>query len=285
MTYRSEPTLRDLLGWCREARFWIAGGLLSGLVVTLLWVTLAVPQYRITMLVGPTTRTGTPDISALFPENASFALEYVLRSFGPGDSSDFMRFEAILRGPSVAARLLENQTLSKGLMDDRRWSFAPHRDFESAAVMAAYLQKNIRVEPSGNTPMRKVTYFHNDPAFGQRFLMTLYGTADGMIRQEIREKAAARIIWLNETLRTANDPDHRRMLANLLREQEQVKMILALNEPFAAMMAEPPAVSVKPVWPEKKLLFPLLGFVGAFLGFMAYISSGRSRFSFVLQTV
>ncbi len=284
MTHKPEPTLRDFLGWCREARFWMAGGFLIGLAVALLWVTLAVPQYRITMLVGPTTRTGTPDISALFPENASFALEYVLRSFGPGDSSDFMRFEAILRGPSVATRLLENRTLSSGLMDDRRWSFAPRRDFENAAVLAAYLQKNIRVEPSGNTPMRKVTYFHNDPAFGQRFLMTLYGTTDSLIRQEIREKAAARIIWLNETLRTTNDPDHRRMLANLLMEQEQVKMILALNEPFAAMMAEPPAVSAKPVWPDKKLLFPLLGFVGAFLGFMACMSSGRSRSSFAWQT-
>lgn len=284
MTCQPEPTLRDLLGWCREARFWIAGGFLVGLVSALLWIVVAIPQYRITMLVGPTTRTGTPDISALFPENSSYALEYVLRSFGPGDSSDFMRFEAILRGPSVAARLLEDQTLSRGLMDDRRWSFAPHRDFEKAAVLSSYLQKNVRIESSGNTPMRKVTYFHHDPVFGQRFLMTLYGTTDSLIRQEIREKTAARIIWLNETLRTTNDPDHRRMLANLLMEQEQVKMILALNEPFAAMMAEPPAVSAKPVWPDRTLLLPLMGFVGAFLGFMAYISSGRSRFSFVLQT-
>jgi len=232
-----------------------------------------------TMLVGPTTRTGTPDISALFPENSSYALEYVLRSFGPGDSSDFMRFEAILRGPTVAARLLQDQELAHGFAEGRNWSFEAARDFENAAVLSAYLQKTIRIEPVNNTPMRRVTYRHADPDFGQRFLVALYGTTDGLIRQEIQQKAAARIVWLNETLRTTNDPEHRRMLASLLTEQEQVRMILALNEPFSAMMAEPPSVSAKPVWPDKKLLYPLLGFIGGFLGFAVYGSSGSSRYN------
>jgi len=277
MTQNTEPTLRDLIGWCWDAKLWIVGGLLVGIVAALLWVSLAVPQYRITMLVGPTTRTGTPDISALFPENASYALEYVLRSFGPGDSSDFMRFEAILRGPTIAARILNQPELTQGLADDRRWSFASASALASPEKLSAYLQKKIRIEAVGNTPMRKISYFHSDPGFGRLFLLSLYGTTDQMIRQEIREKAAARIIWLNDTLRTTNDPEHRRMLANLLMEQEQVKMILALNEPFAAMLAEPPAVSAKPVWPDKKAVFPLLGFVGAFLGFMLYMSFGRGR--------
>lgn len=280
MSYTTEPTLRDIVGWCWAARVWIVTGVLAGAVVAFLWVLCAVPQYRISMLVGPTTRTGTPNISALFPENSSYALEYVLRSFGPGDSSDFMRFEAILRGPMVSARLLETPDLAQGFAADRRWSFAAQRDFKNSAELSAYLQKSIRIEPVANTPMRKVVYRHADPDFGQRFLVALYGTTDALIRQEIQQKAASRIVWLTETLRTTNDPEHRRMLASLLTEQEQVKMILALNEPFSAMLAEPPSVSAKPVWPDKKLLFPLLGFVGGFLGFAAYGSSGRSRFNF-----
>ncbi len=273
----SEPTLRDLIGWCRDAKFWIWGGLVSGLVVALLWVLLAVPQYRVSMLVGPTTRTGTPDISALFPENASYALEYVLRSFGPGDSSDFMRFEAILRGPMISRRLLEIPQVGQGLQDDRRWSFMPAHRLESPEKLSAYLQKRIRIEPVGNTTMRRVIYHHAHPDFARRFLSTLYATTDDVLRQEVREKAGARIEGLKQTMRTANDPEHRRMLAKLLTDQEQVRMILALNEPFAAMMAEPPSVSAKPVWPDKKLLFPLLGFIGAFLGFVSYVAAGRAR--------
>ena len=280
MPYQTEPTLRDLVRALWAARLFIAGGLLVGIVVALLWLACAVPQYRVTMLVGPTTRTGTPDISALFPENASYALEYVVRSFGPGDSSDFMRFETILRGPTVSARLLNDPALNPGLASDRRWSFARSGIPDNAEKLSAYLQKKVRIEPVGHTPIRKVTYFHADPDFGRRLLLTLYGTTDSLIRQEIREKAATRIVWLNDTLRTTNDPEHRRMLTNLLMEQEQVKMILALNEPFAAMLAEPPSVSAKPVWPDKKTLFPLLGFVGAFLGFMIFLSTGRGRESF-----
>lgn len=278
MTYTTEPTLRDVIGWCWHARLWIVTGLLAGLVVAFLWTVFAIPQYRVSMLVGPTTRTGTPDISALFPENSSYALEYVLRSFGPGDSSDFMRFETILRGPTVSARLLESQDWAQGLAADRHWSFSSQRDFENAAALSAYLQKTVRIEPVGNTPMRRVIYRHADADFGRRFLVALYGTTDSLIRQEIQQKAAARIVWLNETLRTTNDPEHRRMLASLLTEQEQVKMILALNEPYSAMLAEQPFVSAKPVWPDKKLLFPTMGFIGGFLGFAAYGSSGRSRY-------
>lgn len=273
-----EPTLRDLIRLCREARFWIAGGLLSGLVAALLWVSLAVPQYRVTMLVGPTTRTGAPDISALFPENASYALEYVLRSFGPGDSSDFMRFEAILRGPMISRRLLDIPQVVRGLQDDRRWVFTRADRPESAETLSAYLQRRIRIEPVANTTMRRVVYHHAHPDFGRRFLSTLYATTDGVIRQEVREKAGARIEGLQQTLRMANDPDHRRMLARLLSDQEQVRMILALDEPFAALLAEPPSVSAKPVWPDKKMLFPLLGFIGAFLGFVLYAGSGRASF-------
>lgn len=251
-------------------------GIITGIVVALLWMAFAIPQYKATMIVGPTTRTGTPDISALFPENSSYALEYVLRSFGPGDSSDFMRFEAILRGPSVAAVLLENPALKEGLSQTGRWSFIPSSEFENAAALSAYLQKNVRIEPVGNTPMRRVIYQHPDADFGRSFLVMLYGVADAVIRQEIQQKAAARIVWLNETLRATNDPEHRKMLANLLMEQEQVKMILALNEPFSAMMAEPPSVSAKPVWPDKSLLLPLLAFIGGFLGFVAYMALRRT---------
>lgn len=275
--YLAEPTWGDVIGWCRAARFWILAGFFFGLMVALLWVWLAVPQYRISMLVEPTTRTGTPDISALFPENASYALEYVLRSFGPGDSSDFMRFEAIMRGVMISRRLLEIPQVSQGLQDDRSWLFSRAHRLENAEKLSAYLQKRIRIEPVGNTTMRRVVYLHANPDFGRRFLSTLYATTDGIIRQEVREKTAARIDGLKKTLRTANGPEHRRMLAGLLTDQEQVQMILALNEPFAATMAEPPSVSAKPVWPDKKLLFPLLGFIGAFMGFVTCAASGRLR--------
>lgn len=273
-----EPSLRDVILWAWAVRSWIAGGVVAGVLAAFIWMMLSVPQYRVTMLVGPTTRTGTPDISALFPENASFALEYVLRSFGPGDSSDFMRFETILRGPTVSAALLQDQSLQPGVNADRRWAFQGERNIDDPSALSAYLNKKVRIEPVGNTPMRRITYHHADPQFGRQLLLALYGQTDGLIRDEIRTKTDARIAWLKKTLFSSSDPEHRRMLTTLLMEQEQVRMILALDEPFAAALAEPPAVSSKPVWPDKALLFAVFALMGAATGFLVGHSAGARRY-------
>lgn len=274
-----EPTWADLMAWLWEARLWVVTGIVAGLVAAIVWFQLAIPQYRVTMLVGPTTRTGTPDISSLFPANASYAMEYVLRSFGPADSSDFMRFEAILRGPSVSALLLDYPALIDGMAKARRWSVLGDRDLSSTPLIAAYLDKAVRIDPVGHTPMRRVTYDHHDPVFAERFLTTLYVSADTIIRQDIQKKTSERITWLQRTLNQTRDPDHRRMLTELLSEQEQVRMLLSLNEPFAAIMAEQPSLSAKPVWPERKIIFPMLVLAGAFCGFMLFRLSGRSRYN------
>lgn len=274
-----EPSLRDLAGWCWDARRWIVSGWCIGMVLALLWGLAAVPQYRITMILGPTTRTGTPDISALFPENASYALEYVLRSFGSGDSSDFMRFEAIVRGPAVSSRLMSSGELQTGWTHDRRWRWGRGNDFSHPERLSAYLGKRVRLEPVGHTPMRRLTYHHADPAFGRMLLEALYNQTDGYIREEIKSKTADRIVWLRATMQKTADPDHRRMLTSLLMEQEQVAMILALNEPYAAVVSEPPSVSAKPVWPDARMIFPALGLIGSFIGFLGYATSGRGRFA------
>ena len=69
-------------------------------------------------------------------------------------------------------------------------------------------------------------------------------------------------------------PDHRRALTSLLMEQEHVQMILAMDEPFAAIIAEPPAAGVKPYWPRKAIVLP----VGLLAGMvLAYMLSGLRR--------
>ncbi|MCM2344549.1 MAG: hypothetical protein NDJ24_08315 [Alphaproteobacteria bacterium] len=274
-----EPSLRDLAGWCWDARRWIVAGWCMGMLLAWLWGFLAVPHYRITMLVGPTTRTGTPDISSLFPENASYAIEYVLRSFGSGDSSDFMRFEATVRGSLVSARLLGAENLKSGWLLDRRWRWDRGVTFTHPERLSVYLNKRVNLEPVGHSPLRRLTYHHPDPVFGQQVLRALYNDTDSSIREEVRKKTSDRILWLRETLKQTSDPDHRRMLTSLLLQQEQVGMILALNEPFAALVVEPPSVSAKPVWPDARIIFPALGLMGGMLGFFGYASSGRARFA------
>jgi len=56
-------------------------------------------------------------------------------------------------------------------------------------------------------------------------------------------------------------------LTALLMEQEHIRMILGANEPYAAIIAEPPSVSVKPYWPRKSLIVAGFMFAGMIAGF------------------
>jgi uncharacterized protein involved in exopolysaccharide biosynthesis len=73
--------------------------------------------------------------------------------------------------------------------------------------------------------------------------------------------------YLKDVLDKTSHPDHRRALTALLMEQEHLLMMLAMDEPFAAILAEPPAASVRPWWPRKSLIFAGFAFAGALIGF------------------
>lgn len=266
-----EPTLGDVLRDLWRARFYLLAGVVIGLTGASLFLAAAVPQHRATMLVAPTTRSGTPDISALFPNNASFAMEYVMQSFGPGDSSDFMRFETILREASIADRLLRDEKIRTGLAKAQHYKFSAVADTDNSSKLAAWLQKNIAVEPVGQTRLKRVSLLHPDPAFAVYMLQQMYGITDGMIRAELEDKTAKRINYLTGELDKISNPEHRRILTKLLMDQEQINMILAVNEPYAAAIAEPPAAAPKPTWPRKSLVLPAFVFTGFFAGYIVYM--------------
>lgn len=270
-SFDGEPALGDLLRMFWRARLWIVGGALAGLAAALVIMALAVPHYRATMLVSPTTRSGTPDISALFPDNASFAMEYVLQSFGPGDSSDFMRFETIIRENSVAARMLAAQeSMADAVARSGRWTFVRGERPVTGEDMADWLQKNVKSEPVLNTRLKRISVTHRDPGFAVMLLHNLYVTADDLIRSEVTGRTENRISYLQNLLDKTTHPEHRRILTRLLMDQEQIRMILAVGEPFAAQMAEPPSASPRPVWPRRAVVFPACVLVGALIGYAVF---------------
>jgi hypothetical protein len=276
-TMSAEPTLNDMLRDLWRARRALAFGAIMGLACATLFLLLAVAQYRASMLVTPTTRSGTPDISALFPNNASFAMEYVMQSFGPGDSSDFMRFETILREPTVAAVLLQDEKIRAGLGEARRSRIGGHKAPATAPQLAAWLQDHVAVEPVGQTRLKRLVLLHPDPVFAAYMLGRLYAAADNVIRAELEEKTVHRIAYLEKTLDKTSHPDHRRVLTQLLMDQEQISMVLAVNEPFAAAVAEPPAAGPRPAWPRKTLVLPGFVFAGAFAAYMIFLLRRSAR--------
>jgi uncharacterized protein involved in exopolysaccharide biosynthesis len=51
-------------------------------------------------------------------------------------------------------------------------------------------------------------------------------------------------------------------------DQEQIAMILAVHEPFAASLAEPPDAGAKPDWPRRPLVISSFMLAGVFLGYV-----------------
>ena len=270
-SYRA-PTMGDaLLLFLRAQFYWILGAVL-GAVLAFGFMAAAVPHYKAEMLIGPAERASSgPDIKALLPDNSSFAVQYLVNTLGSPDSTDFIRFENIVREPSVAARLLQDKAIIYGVVKNRPLEFmAEHERPATAEELAAYLQKYVSIEPVGISPLRRLVYRHPDRDFAAYLLTQIHLAADDIIRQEIRDKTASRAAYLREALESVQHPDHRRALTSLLMEQEHVRMILAIDEPFAAMVAEPAFAGVKPAWPRKAVIVPVLAFIGAFLGFALY---------------
>lgn len=101
-------------------------------------------------------------------------------------------------------------------------------------------------------------------------LQAIHRAADQIIRDDVSRRTQQRVRWLNEMLAEVKHPDHRKALVALLMAQEQARMLVALDEPFAAAIVEPAAASAKPYWPRRGIVFPIAVLAGLFLGYGVY---------------
>lgn len=277
MTER-EPDIGDVLRDLARAKWFLLFGLCAGFLVALTVILISVPQYKAEMLVGPAERGTGPDIKALLPDNSSFAVQYLVSSLGSKDSNDYMRFEHTLRASSVAEELMKDERVLEGIDRSGLFAFQQTDPLKTAADLSLYLQEKVYIEPVGATPLRRLVYLHPDPAFAEYLLERLHVVADNLIRKDIRAKAAKRETYLQDAIKTVGHPDHRRALTALLMEQEHVQMILAIDEPFAAVIAEPAAAQPKPAWPKKPLIFTVCIFISMFFAYLVY-SARRPQFT------
>ncbi len=265
-----EMTLADLLLFVWRAKYYVFFGAMVGLVLAVLYIGVTVPQYKATMLIAPADRKGGPDVKALLPDNSSFAIQYLVNSIGPQDSNDFVRLLNIMTAPSVARILLEDPKIQAGLKQRGGLPFLTGDAPDTAAALSAYLDKMIDIQPIGNSALRKITYFHPDRTFAAYMLARAHFIADNLIRSDIMRMTEKRLAYLRQASRTADHPDHRRALTSLLMEQEHILMILNMDEPFAATIAEPPMAGAEPDRPRKALVYTIFLLVGAFFGTLLY---------------
>lgn len=267
---QTEFSMQDLLRLLNAAKLAMAWGMLAGLCAALGFFMLAVPHYRAHVVLAPANPISGAEAPAPAGNENWFALKLVMQQLSESNINDFGRFEQMIAGQAVAAALLQEASVRQGLTQDRALIFWHAQTPRNPAEMADYLRKRVRLEPVGATMMRRMVYLHPNPAFAAAFLQHVHHAADRIIRDNVRRDTQQRIDYLQQALSRTLNPDNQRALTNLLIEQERLRMLAAIEQPYAAAIIEPAAPSARSRWPDKPLMVAVLMALGAAAGLVVH---------------
>lgn len=263
---QGEQTLSDLLKSVWDARLYVFVFAALFFAFGFFVVLVSTPLYRGSMIVAPADGYALGDYASSVSEGKSMELPFWRPKDQEGVSTDFYRFIYTIQGSSVAHILLKDESVLAGIARDG--TFAASSGQWTPEELSAYLAKYVRVEHLGTTPLRRISYRHPDPVFAAAFLRKIHLVADQLIRRDRRQKSDSRINYLEETLQKTVNPDHRKGIASLLMQQEHIRMLANLDEPYAAIVVEPPSASPRPVWPDRALILSVFTLLGGVAGFV-----------------
>lgn len=265
-----EKSLVDILRDLWSARKWLLSFAFIGAVLGGVWMMMATPHYKAQIIVAPANPMNGAEISSLLANDNLFALRYLVQRVGISNTSDFLRFENIYKGPSVAAELLRDEKIVAGLRNDQDFVFSNDRNGFVPETLAEYLKKQVSLQPVGGSNLRRLVYFHPDREFARYFLNRVHAVTDNMIRESIREEADSRIAYLKQAVRQSRNPEHSRALTTLLLEQERLRMVVSIDQAYTASVIEPASSTVEPARPDAYLVFSLFALAGGLFGLLVF---------------
>lgn len=260
-----ERSFADLLSDLWHGRFHVFLGLSAGVLSAFLLLALAVPHGGAHMAIAPALPIDLA-VSARLPANGANGMA--------GTESlaerNFERFQTVAGGAAASSLLLRNESLARGLSQDRAFRFSGTEKTWTPAKLAEYINRRVIFEPVGETALRRVRYMHPDPEFAAFFLQRLHAVSDGLIRHNARREVNGRIDYLRGELEKTRNPDHRRALADLLMEQERLRMLVSIDQPYAAAVVEPAFAAPSLRWPDALFVFAAFAGAGALAGFAVF---------------
>ncbi len=268
----AEPTLGDLLKSLRDARKSVLAGMLIGLAAAGIFLFVVTPLYRGTMIIAPADGYALGDYASSVPYDEMISLPFWRPTDREGVSTDYYRLIHTLRGPSVADILLKDISVIEGVKRD----FDPDEKI-TPEKLSEYLMKKVHIDPLGATPLRRVTYDHENREFAAAMLRKIHLVADQMIRRDRRRQSESRVMYLEKALSTTQNPDHRKGITNLLMQQEHIRMLANMDEPYAAIVVEPSFAGPKPFWPREFMVLSVAVLIGAALGYGAFVMRKTSH--------
>ncbi len=266
MIVSDNATLADLLKNIWNAKIPVLVFAVLFFLISFFVILATTPLYRASMIVAPADGYALGDYASSVSSGESLNIPFWRPQEDGGVSTDFHRFVYTMKGTAVAAILLKDNAVLSGIARDG--GFSKKTGNWTAEELSAYLEKKIRIQNLGATPLRKISYKHPDSDFAAAFLRKIHLVSDQLIRRDRRRQSESRIEYLNKTLQKTLNPDHRRGIANLLMQQEHIQMLANLDEAYAAIVVEPASSTPNPVWPNKVLFYGLFSFMGGFFGYI-----------------
>lgn len=263
--HRHEMTLGELAALLWSGRLYLLVGGVCGLILAAIFLWSATPYYEAVMTLAPARPMEAP----IAADNETFRAHTTIRPPSENDQN-FTRFQNVAEGATIAGLLLKQPSITQGLAQDKTYVFTRGEMDWHAEQLAAYMQERISFTRSSDGAITQMRYRHPDAGFAVLFLQHVHALADGLIRQDERKAVSARITYLQEELSKTFNPDHKRALTTLLLEQERLKMMVSLDQPFAADVVEKAYATFKPVWPNALFVYAGAGLMGAVFGFVIF---------------
>ncbi len=262
----AEKTLFDVLRDVWRAKFYMLIFVIVAVMAAFVFLSAANDFYRADMILSPATQMGIGgQVTRHVGEGSIQIQQQELES-----EEAFLHFETIYNGVSVASILIKDQNIIAALAQDKSFSFSKNQSPKSAKAFSEYLKKRVRLEPVSGTPLRRMTYLSTSKDNAVYMISRIHAITDEIVRGRILTSTNERIRYLNQSLSATNHPDHRRNITGLLMEQERIKMMVSLDQPFAANIVEPASVSERPKWPDPFVIYTVFILVGLLFGFVTY---------------
>lgn len=254
-------------------RLMVAGaiGLLCGYLIVLM----IKPEYTASMIVGPISLRGATAVGTPLPNQTTAGFQQVGSG---GELSDYTRYLQLITTPSIMPALQEKvpnllQTLFPHEWDEAKQQWHPPRGLRASVQamidwmlrrpawhapdadrLSSYLSRQVKISlvtlPGTPTPMRKITFRHADRGLAIGILYGLHQATESVIRDEADRRSHAVIEYIQQEMGRVGLQEHRTALAELLAEQERVRMMINLNLPYAADIVISPTAPLMPDWPQ-----------------------------------
>jgi len=282
--YRDDLNMFDLLREMWQGRLFLLCGMVIGLLAAAAFMFMVVGKYEARILVVPADPMQAQIQTQMRSQGGGaggVGNAYVFAVDGlnaGGDYHDaegvgvthFMQFEAMIRGQSVARLLLRDDKIKNGVQKDHDFIVHKADGALNAALLADYVAEHVTFDAIGETPLRALVYRHADGDFAAYFLQQLHRVTDQLIRAEARARNDERIAYLERVIARSVDAEQRRVITNLLLEQERHKMMLSMDAAIAARVIEAASVSADIRWPNAAFVYVAFSLIGVVFGYVVF---------------